>query len=113
MADYRIEALTEATWPAFQALVERGHDLLGDRDGIGRAGDGQLVATRHHGDAELLLDACQMLVVLAEELRQQPVVFELQMKGCGDRGEGSGTHAIALSGSNIAAGPAASVPPKV
>src|SRR6185437_5659703 len=42
-----------------------------------RTGDGQAVAARDDGDAELPLDAVEMLIALAEELRQQPVVVEL------------------------------------
>jgi len=46
-----------------------------------RTGNRQLVSARHQGNAQLLLDPRQVLVVLAEQQRQQSIVVELQMGG--------------------------------
>ena len=52
MVDYRIEALTEATWPAFQALVTKHNGIFGgcwcmwfhDRSQVGPGAEGNRLA---------------------------------------------------------------------
>src|SRR5262249_34187903 len=68
-----------------QALVEGVQSISGRIDRFARTGDRQVVAARHQGNAELLLDARQVLVVLAEQHWQEPVVIELQMGGWSHR----------------------------
>ncbi len=51
--------------------------------GIGafmRAGDGEAIAARDQRDAELALDAIEMAVALAIELREERIVVELHLQ---------------------------------
>src|SRR6185437_10645377 len=64
---------------ALQAIVERAERRARNVGARGRAGDGDAVAARDNGDAELALDALEILIALAEELRQQRVVVELHL----------------------------------
>ena len=65
--------------PLLQALVERGERRARNIGASTGARDGQAIAARDDGDAELTFDAIEMLIALAEELRQQGVVVELHL----------------------------------
>src|SRR5439155_23149772 len=64
---------------ALQPVIEAGEREAGDLGGRGGAGDRQPVAARHQRDAEVALDAVEMLVALAEERRQQQIVVEFEL----------------------------------
>src|SRR5262249_45394790 len=70
---------------ALQALIEGIQSISRRIDRFARTGDRQMVAARHQGNAELLLDARQVLVVFAEQHREESVVIELQMGGWSHR----------------------------
>src|SRR5439155_12916449 len=53
-----------------------------------RAVDRQLVAPRNHVHAELALDPRQILVMLAEERAEQPIVVQLEMQRRSNRRAG-------------------------
>src|SRR3546814_17948250 len=76
-AHHRIDLAVPDVEALLQPLIERCEGGIGCLDRRGRAGDCQAVAARGEADAELLLDAQQMLVVLAIEHWQQRVVIEL------------------------------------
>src|SRR5690348_1515744 len=63
-----------------QPLVERQERGPSDIGGLLRARDRQPITPRHQRDTERAFDALEMLVVLAEELRQQGVVGELEIE---------------------------------
>ncbi len=87
-ADRRIDLAEVDGEAALQPLIELVQHLARLGHGAGIAGDGDLIAARHQRDAEALLDAREMAVVLAEQHRQQPIVVELQDQGLGDAGRG-------------------------
>src|SRR4051812_10319923 len=65
--------------PPFQPLVERVEGIAGDLRRGGWARDRDAIAARHDRDPELALDAPEVLVVLAEQHRQQEIVVELDV----------------------------------
>ena len=68
---------------ALQPLVELRQGEMGRLGRRGRAGDCQPVAARDQRDAELPLDAVEMLVALAIEQRQEQIVVEFELAACG------------------------------
>src|SRR6185437_14288974 len=64
---------------ALKPLIERGQRRARHVGARARAGNGEPVAARDQGDAELPLDAIEILVALAEELGEQRVVVELHL----------------------------------
>src|SRR3546814_12435343 len=84
MAQHRVDLAAIDGQAALEALVQRGERAARLGHLRGRAGNGELVAARHQGDAEPLLAAREILIVLAEQERQQPVVGELQAYRLGD-----------------------------
>src|SRR6185437_8985039 len=68
-----------------QALVKRGERRARHVGARARPRDGNTVAARHERHAELALDAAEMLVALAIELRQQGIVVELHLHAAAAR----------------------------
>ena len=65
---------------ALQPVVEAGQRETRHLGRRGRTGDRQAVAARDQRDAELALDAVEMLVALAVEHRQQQIVLEFELR---------------------------------
>ena len=88
VAQRGIDLLAVDVEAALQPLIEgaeRGPRRLDLRR---RAGDRQLIAARHQRHAELALDPRQVLVMLAEQRAEQPIVVELEMQRRSDRRAG-------------------------
>ena len=66
-------------------FIKRVERVAGDRRGGGRPGNRHLVATRGNRNFELLFDTREVAVELAEQKRQQIVIFELDQDGRGVR----------------------------
>jgi hypothetical protein len=79
MAQRRIDLAAVDIEPALQPIIKGGQGDTRQLGSILRTGDGEAIAARHHGDAEVALDAIEMPVALAEELRQQRIVVELHL----------------------------------
>jgi hypothetical protein len=80
-ANGRVDLVLVHLEPAPQPVVERAQGGAGDLDRAGGTRDGDAVAARGHGDAELRLDPGQVAVMFAVERRQETVVFELKLNG--------------------------------
>ena len=65
---------------ALQALIKAGDGAARNIRALLRAGDGETVAARDQRDAELALDAVEIAVALAKELRQERIVVELHLQ---------------------------------
>ena len=62
--------------PLLGQLIELLEQRAAERDAIGRADQGQLVAARVDGEPDLALDQLEVGVVLAEEQERRAVVVE-------------------------------------
>ena len=92
-ADHRVDFRVGHRKVFLQPGIKRIQRELGGKGGVRRPGNRQPVAPGRQRDPELTLDACQMLIVLAEQHRQQAVVVELQHGGRARLGGGEVAHA--------------------
>jgi hypothetical protein len=68
-AQHRVDVVAVDGLAMLQPLIERVQGIACRIDGLARTGDRQLITARHQGNAELLFDARQVLVVFAEQHR--------------------------------------------